>query len=234
MFQVTVKCEDVGKASVLSALMGSCMTAGSILAYYGISTASGTATSVGMWSVGIALFHQGEYSCMAYYRPREFSVKSFLLPGVGASRNYNVAMAVAALEYVIEWFLFPRLKQNHLKVSIAGGVLMMFAAIVRIAAMVQCGSNFSHVIEDEKRESHKLVTSGLFSVLRHPSYFGWFYWSISTQIVLLNPVSFLLYTAAAWTFFHQRIPVEEEILTEFFPNYPQYRKKTMTGIPFIW
>ena len=228
-----VECSDIGRASLLSVLMGSTITTGSALAGYGIYKAIGTATSIGMWTVGISLFHQGEYTCMAYYRPREYNVKAFLLPGVGASRNYNIAMAVAAVEYAIEWLLFPKLKQNYQTVSIVGGVMMIAAAVVRIAAMAQCGANFSHIIEDEKRDSHKLVTNGLFSFLRHPSYFGWFYWSISSQIVLLNPISFILYTAAAWTFFHQRIPVEEEILEEFFPEYPDYKSKTMTGIPFI-
>ncbi len=42
------------------------------------------------------------------------------------------------------------------------------------------------------------------SVLRHPSYFGWFYWSVGTQILLGNPVCSVLYTYAAWSFFHKR------------------------------
>jgi protein-S-isoprenylcysteine O-methyltransferase len=39
--------------------------------------------------------------------------------------------------------------------------------------MLSCGSNFSHTIMEEKDEEHKLVTNGIYSILRHPSYFGW-------------------------------------------------------------
>jgi protein-S-isoprenylcysteine O-methyltransferase Ste14 len=29
---------------------------------------------------------------------------------------------------------------------------------------------------------HQLITSGVFSLMRHPSYVGWFYWSVGTQV----------------------------------------------------
>jgi hypothetical protein len=45
-----------------------------------------------------------------------------------------------------------------------------------------------------------------FSCLRHPSYFGWFWWAISIPILLANPLSFVAYCYAAWSFFADRIP----------------------------
>lgn len=47
------------------------------------------------------------------------------------------------------------------------------------------------------------------SHLRHPAYFGWFWWSIGTQMLLCNPVCIVVYAAASWRFFSQRIPFEE-------------------------
>jgi protein-S-isoprenylcysteine O-methyltransferase Ste14 len=71
-------------------------------------------------------------------------------------------------------------------------------------------------------------------VLRHPAYFGWFYWSIGTQLLLCNPLCFLAYIAASWSFFSKRIPYEESLLAEFYPlTYSDYCKKTIIGIPFI-
>lgn len=34
--------------------------------------------------------------------------------------------------------------------------------VLRTVAMWQCGEHFSHVIMDEKTETHKLVTSGVY------------------------------------------------------------------------
>ena len=40
--------------------------------------------------------------------------------------------------------------------------------------------------------------------LRHPAYFGWFYWSIATQLVLCNPMSAIAFAGWAWYFFSTR------------------------------
>lgn len=70
--------------------------------------------------------------------------------------------------------------------------------------------------------------------LRHPSYFGWFYWSVGTQLVLCNPLCTLAYAGAAWYFFHDRIPYEEKLLVHFYgEKYTKYAKSTVIGIPFI-
>ena len=87
---------------------------------------------------------------------------------------------------------------------------------------------------EEREDSHKLVTSGVYSVLRHPSYFGWFYWSVGTQLLLCNPLSTVAYTIASWSFFNQRIPVEEALLVTFYKEeYVHYMRRTVIGIPFI-
>jgi len=51
-----------------------------------------------------------------------------------------------------------------------------------------------------------LVDSGFYSFSRHPSYFGWFWWSIGTELLLCNPICFIFYTYASWNFFNDRIP----------------------------
>lgn len=41
---------------------------------------------------------------------------------------------------------------------------------------------FDFQVQFEKHRDHVLVTHGLYSLCRHPSYVGWFYWSIGTQV----------------------------------------------------
>lgn len=72
------------------------------------------------------------------------------------------------------------------------------------------------------------------SYLRHPSYFGWFYWSVGTQLLLCNPLCTAAYAYAAWTFFSGRIPYEEALLVDFYgAEYVQYARSTVIGIPGI-
>ena len=43
-------------------------------------------------------------------------------------------------------------------------------------------------VAEKKKEDHVLVTSGIYSLVRHPGYFGWFWWSVGTQILMFNPI----------------------------------------------
>ncbi len=75
-----------------------------------------------------------------------------------------------------------------------GLALIVVGQGVRTIAMCTCGSNFSHVVKEVNEDGHKLVTNGIYSILRHPAYFGWFYWSIGTQLFLCNPICTIFYT----------------------------------------
>ena len=100
--------------------------------------------------------------------------------------------------------------------------------------MLTAGSNFSHVVRHTKASSHQLVTTGIYSVLRHPSYFGYFWWAIGTQLMCGNVVCLLGYAFVLFRFFDRRIKGEEELLVKFFGvEYLTYRGRTWVGIPGI-
>lgn len=101
-------------------------------------------------------------------------------------------------------------------VSFIGFVMVLVGHAFRVAALFTAGSNFNHRIQFYKEDKHELVTTGVYSWSRHPSYFGWFMWSAGTQIMLLNPLSIILFIGTSWYFFRQRIDIEEELLIEFF------------------
>ncbi len=71
--------------------------------------------------------------------------------------------------------------------------------------MVHAGSNFNHLVQSKKRKGHVLVTGGVYRYLRHPSYFGFFWWGLGTQVVLGNAVCLVGYAVVLWRFFRRRI-----------------------------
>ena len=78
------------------------------------------------------------------------------------------------------------------------------------------------------------VYSLRYSIFRHPSYVGFYYWAVGTQLLLGNVVCTVLFAIAACMFFQRRIPYEEEALLQLFPEeYPDYVKRTYVGIPFL-
>lgn len=182
-------------------------------------------------------FHMGEFLVAAWYRPHDICVDSFMILH---SKHYVAASLAAYLEFTVKWFLRPYIAfmpfVPGLWTSILFGVLTLFFYLVRVLAMVQCGTNFSLQIEGERRAEHQLITSGIYSILRHPSYFGWFWRTLFAQLILGNTLCFAVHTALTWFFFKHRIAHEEGVMsrdTFFGQEYRNYRKGTIVGIPFL-
>ncbi|OCH92931.1 ICMT-domain-containing protein [Obba rivulosa] len=181
---------------------------------------------VAAWS----FFHWAEFAVTAGWNPEKCSVGSFLLEN-GAL--YHIAHSVAVLEYLLTLYFKPSIKE-HPNISTFGVTLAVAGQILRSLAMINAGSNFSHIVAYRKLNTHVLVTSGIYAWLRHPSYTGFFYWALGLQLVLQNPVSFAIFVAVLWRFFYHRIKGEEISLVRFFGNdYVQYRNRVGTWIPFI-
>ncbi|KAJ7276505.1 Isoprenylcysteine carboxyl methyltransferase family-domain-containing protein [Mycena haematopus] len=185
---------------------------------------------LGVFFAAWAAFHWGEYAVTAGWNLEKCSVDSFLLEN---GSTYHIAHGTAVAEYVLTLYLRPAWKA-HPYISLLGITLVLLGQSLRSAAMIQASTNFSHAVAFRKRPTHTLVTDGVYAYLRHPSYAGFFYWALGTQVVLLNPVSFVLYAGAMWRFFYYRTRAEERALVAFFgEEYEAYRRRVGTAIPFV-
>jgi protein-S-isoprenylcysteine O-methyltransferase len=54
--------------------------------------------------------------------------------------------------------------------------------LLRKLAMFTAGTNFNHYVQYIRKDDHILVTGGIYAWCRHPSYVGWFSWSVGTQV----------------------------------------------------
>ncbi|XP_032350947.1 protein-S-isoprenylcysteine O-methyltransferase isoform X1 [Camelus ferus] len=135
----------------------------------------------GWYMCSLSLFHYSEYLVTAVNNPKSLSLDSFLL---NHSLEYTVAALSSWIEFTLENIFWPELKQITW-LSATGLLMVVFGECLRKAAMFTAGSNFNHVVQNEKSETHTLVTRGVYAWFRHPSYVGWFYWSIGTQVVRL-------------------------------------------------
>lgn len=186
---------------------------------------------LGIYLILLSFFHLSEYLVTSLTNPSTLNLSSFLLD---QSVAYVVAISCSFLEFIVELYLFPGFKKFNL-ISTLGLALAISGEVIRKLAMFTAGKNFSHTISSKKDPDHHLVTHGIYSVLRHPSYAGWFYWAVGTQILLLNPLCFILFAVISNKFFKERIAFEEEILVEFFgKKYEVYRKKVGLWMPVWW
>ncbi|KAF8542037.1 Isoprenylcysteine carboxyl methyltransferase family-domain-containing protein [Trichophaea hybrida] len=180
----------------------------------------------------LAFFHFMEFWTTAQYNTRRAKLEgmiAFILTTNGAA--YNIAHMSAIFEATIEFYLYPSLKKQCV-VTIFGLILVVVGQLSRTYAMKHAGSNFSHHVAQKLEAEHTLVTSGIYSYLRHPAYFGYYWWAIGTQIMLGNPVCTVGFAAFLWWFFNTRIRHEERHLMVFFKRYSEYRSRSWVGILF--
>ncbi|KAK5174625.1 farnesyl cysteine-carboxyl methyltransferase [Saxophila tyrrhenica] len=181
----------------------------------------------------LSLFHFLEFWTTARFNAPQARASSFLLWSNGVA--YNVAHTLATVEIIASAFI-PWYQQSFVNAyTIALGVgLVALGQSVRTLAMAQAGTNFNHTPAKTKEEGHVLVTEGVYRWLRHPSYFGFFWWAFGTQVLVGNKVCVVGYLMTLWMFFWKRIRAEEITLVDFFgEDYELYRKRTGTGIPLI-
>lgn len=185
----------------------------------------------GWYLASLSLFHLSEYVVVAIYSPDKLSLDSFLL---NHSVEYQIAAIASWTEFALELWLLPQMKSIFI-FSFFGLLMMIGGEALRKLAMITAESNFTHIIQTRKDKNHVLVTYGIYSICRHPGYAGWFWWSIGTQVTLINPVCLVGYIWASWKFFDERIHDEEITLIHFFGDeYLEYQKRVpASGVPFV-
>jgi len=217
--------------STISFLLGTTFALGSLTFLCGGFYEFWFATyQVGFFVASWSAFHWGEFVVTAGWNREKVNVDSFLLDN---GRMYHVANGLALAEYLLVLYFRPSLK-SFPYLSLLGVVIVLFGQFLRSAAMIKASSNFSHMVAFRKLAGHQLVTDGVYKWSRHPSYAGFFYWALGTQLVLQNLFSFFVFLALLMRFFSSRIKAEERALVSFFgDDYISYRKRVGTKIPFI-
>ncbi|KAH7038181.1 isoprenylcysteine carboxyl methyltransferase [Microdochium trichocladiopsis] len=200
----------------------------------------------------LAIFHFLEFYTTARYSTADATIKSFLLTANWPA--YAIAHSSASLECLLTNLAFPHRASPSSLISLfltpflpaalipslnavlllAGISLVLVGQAIRSAAMAEAGPSFNHVVQHRKRDTHVLVTTGCYAHLRHPSYFGFFWWAVGTQLVLGNVLCLAAYVAVLWHFFSSRVRAEESSLVRFFGrDYVEYQRRVGTKMPFI-
>ena len=183
----------------------------------------------GRYLVCFSSFHFMEFMITAVTSPETLCHSSYLLDH---SVTYWIAATGSWVEFFVECYLIPGIK--IMPISYLGLVMICVGEMFRKLAMLHARGGFTHIVAQRKVKTHVLITDGVYGMVRHPGYVGWFLWCVGTQVLLCNPICAIIYTIAAWAFFRDRIPDEERLLIEFFGQaYRRYQQTVPLGIPFI-
>lgn len=113
-----------------------------------------------------------------------------------------------------------------------GAIICFLGIVLAIWARRYLGKNWSP--HPALKEGHELVTSGPYSLLRHPIYTGILTSILGSVITTGNLFWLIIFIIVAFNFIN-RTRIEEGLMKQQFPDqYPEYKKRTWALIPYIY
>ena len=104
--------------------------------------------------------------------------------------------------------------------------------VLRLAPVFVLGRRFSGLVAIQP--DHKLVTDGLYGVIRHPSYLGLLATGVGWSLAFRSGVG-LVVTALIALVLVARMDAEERLLAETFgAEYQAYRARTWRLVPYLY
>lgn len=210
----------VGKLALLGAIVG-------INLVVLITSSSSRFIPLHFYVFFAVVFHTLEFMSTYLYNTSQVDDDSFILEDLEV-----LAINIASIiEFCLRSYFGITYNTN---LVIFGVCLVVAGQAVRTCAMVSAGESFNHYIQRSRNDTHKLVTTGIYSIFRHPSYFGFFWWFVGMQITLNNIALLVIGCVILHRFFRKRIAFEEAFLVKFFKDdYVDYRNRVRTWIPWI-
>jgi protein-S-isoprenylcysteine O-methyltransferase Ste14 len=151
-------------------------------------------------------------------------------------REQKKIISLSAIAYLVG-FLLPGLDRRFgwseipTAIVLAADVLVMTSYIF-VVYVFKHNRYASRVIEVQKNQT--VISTGPYSIVRHPMYSGMFIMFFSTPIALGSYWAVIPFALMPLTFFF-RILNEEKVLSEQLPGYKEYCEKVRYRlIPYVW
>lgn len=130
-------------------------------------------------------------------------------------------------------FLFPQfsLPDKSIWLSIVGSGLILLGGLIAVAAILGLGASLSAL--PKPKAGGQLVTSGIYSIVRHPIYSGATIAAFGWSLFNANVITFLL-AVALFVFFDLKARREELWLMETYDGYGEYRARVKKLIPWLY
>lgn len=138
---------------------------------------------------------------------------------------FLIGFILAGLNYRFNWLELPN------AVVIIASIILLLSYIM-YAEILRENTFLSRIIEVQ--ENQKLITTGLYGIIRHPMYTATIFLFLSMPLILGSIISFMIFLIYPFIIV-KRIKNEEEVMERELKGYTEYKEKVKYKmIPFIW
>ena len=121
----------------------------------------------------------------------------------------------------------------HLTPLLAGGTCLVLGLWYFYRSHADLGTYWSVTLE--LRESHRLITQGVYRRVRHPMYAALLLYAVGQALAVPNWIAGPSYLVSFAVLFLLRVRLEEQMMLDAFGNeYATYMAQTKRLIPGIW
>lgn len=193
------------------------------------------------------IFEVVNFTILGAFLVSELSINVFRRGGQGSAAagkgriSNSVIMTVALISLLlgiaigflakfrdIRWLFSP-----NYYISAFGLLLILIGILIRWSAILELRKFFT--VDVKILADHKLIRSGLFKYVRHPSYFGLLISVLGLGVTMVNWLSTLVMLVPHIVIIVMRINEEESALEERFgSDYRAYRQETKRLVPLIY
>lgn len=165
----------------------------------------------------------------------------FRRPGTGGQSRSDVVIVYGLAIGFIVWIVLMPLDARRfhwtgplpMPFNMAGGAFLVAAWVFMVRSFTD-NPFLSPLVRLQTERGHRVVTNGVYGVVRHPMYLGAALMFVGAPLLTGSVVA--LVTGAVLTLLLAiRIVNEEQLLTIHLPGYDEYRHRVRYRlVPFIW
>ena len=138
---------------------------------------------------------------------------------------FIVGFIIAGLDYRYKWFELPQW------ITYVSSIVLLLSYLMW-AEVLRENTYLSRTIKVE--EGQKVISSGLYGIVRHPMYTATIFLFLAMPLILGSLISFFVFLFYPILIIF-RILNEEKVLEKELDGYIDYKKKVKYRIiPFIW
>ncbi|MES2330651.1 MAG: isoprenylcysteine carboxylmethyltransferase family protein [Bacteroidota bacterium] len=133
---------------------------------------------------------------------------------------------------VVDWAYFKEAAGDFTIYSAIGILMVVTGISFRAWAVRSLGKYFTATVQI--KDDHRLVKTGPYHIVRHPSYTGAFLALIAGGVILESLAGFIISCIAMIIAYYVRIGIEEkELIARFGNDYLAYKRETKMIIPYV-